>query len=109
MGELTKDGLLVIAASTIAEFYRGGTTTAREAHALNRWDPHVVRIGESEGRLAGELQGAAGTAAAMDALLVAVAQLHGVTDILTTDPTDIKRLVAARKRGSRPIAVIKAD
>jgi predicted nucleic acid-binding protein len=99
--------ILYVAAHTIAEFYRGGTRTAREAQLLNQWRPEILPIGIAEGKVAGELLAATGGDNSMDALVVACAALHGIDEIYTTDPDDLGQLCAELPRG-RKIVVVDA-
>lgn len=55
----------------------------------------VPEAREVHGRIAGRLLGAAGSAATIDALVVAQAVEQGGAQILTGDPEDLKRLAAS--------------
>jgi predicted nucleic acid-binding protein len=98
--------ILLVGGHTFAEFYRGGTRTAREAHLVNQWRPEVVHVGSAEGKFAGELLAETGRDNSMDALVVACAALHSAQKIYTSDPDDLRGLCAHLPRGSRPIAVV---
>ena len=76
---------------------------------MNLWRPEVLLVGEPEGRRAGELLGIVGGNDSMDALLVAVADLHTISEIFTTDPNDVERFCNARGARSRRIAVVNAQ
>ena len=60
------------------------------------------------GELAGTLLATTRGSNSMDALLVAVAALHGLTHIFTTDIKDIAELVGALEPSPRRIAVTDA-
>lgn len=96
-----------IAAHTFAKFYRGGRKSAREAQLVKQWRPEIVPIHVAEARLAGELLGRSGGSNSMDAILVATAALHGISEIFTTDPDDVGKLCYALDRTPR-IAVVSA-
>lgn len=100
--------IFYVAAHTLAEFYRDGTTTAREAQLLNQWRPEILPIGAAEARLAGELLGRTGGNNSMDAIVVATAALHGMDEIFTTDPGDLERLRDSLPPARRRIAVVDA-
>lgn len=97
-----------VAAHTLAEFYRGGTSTAREAQLVHRWRPEVIPVGAAEGRLAGELLGRTSGTNSMDAIVVATAAMHRIDEIFTTDPTDIARLRDALDTSAPWIAIVAA-
>ena len=103
-----KRGPLFLAAHTYAEFYRGGARSAREAHLAGVWKPQPLDVTPEAGKLAGMLLAKTQGNNSMDALLVAVAALHGVTHIFTTDIRDITALVGALERSPRGIAVTDA-
>jgi predicted nucleic acid-binding protein len=100
-----RDGVVVTAASILAEVLRGGPTDARMHRALSRMT--VVPIGEPQGRAAGELLGRCGLSGhrcALDALLAVIAldQPRPVV-LLTGNPRDLARLTEepGRPRGQR--------
>jgi predicted nucleic acid-binding protein len=64
----------------------------------------VVPLGEAEAHEAGHLQGTAGTADVVDAVVVTTALHHSAT-ILTSDRKDIDRLVAASGRDLVVVAI----
>jgi predicted nucleic acid-binding protein len=97
-----------VLASTIAEFYRGGTRTASEARLLHSWRPEVLAVNETIARRAGILLASTGNGNTLDALLVAGSIVCGASTIFTTDMNDIKHLLSAASVAT-PIAVIKAD
>ena len=47
MAESRDRAVFCVLASTIAEFYRGGTRTASEARLFNAWHPEVLAIDEA--------------------------------------------------------------
>jgi hypothetical protein len=100
--------IFCVLASTIAEFYRGGTQTASEARLLNAWHPEIVAIDEALARRAGVLLASTGGGNTLDALLVAGSIFCGASKIFTTDLDDIERLLGAAPT-VRSIAVVKAD
>jgi predicted nucleic acid-binding protein len=110
MTQSRERAIFCVLASTIAEFYRGGTQTASEARLLNAWRPEVVAIDEALARRAGVLLSSTGGSNTLDALLVAGSIACGASKIFTTDMKDIEQLVsAAGTAAMRPIAVVKAD
>ena len=104
------DGVVVTAASTLAEVLRGGAADARLHRILQRVT--VSAIDKDTGRRAGELLGAAGLSGhrcTVDALLavVALAQPRPAL-LLTSDPDDLARLTEEPGRGkAERIAVVK--
>jgi len=84
--------ILVVAAHTVAEFYRGGRASAEEAPLMRAWRVQFLDVTVSEGKLAGELLAETGGSNSMDALVVAAASLHRVHEIFTTDRRDLARL-----------------
>jgi hypothetical protein len=93
-------GVVVTVAPVVTQVWRDGARQARLARFLSLVD--VRPVDEEAARRAGELLGAAGTADAVDALLVDAA---GPGDtIVTGDGDDIARLVAA---GGRPVTVAR--
>jgi predicted nucleic acid-binding protein len=106
-----KNGIVVTAASTLAEVLRGGGRDAPLHHVLGRI--RVVPITRDHGRAAGELlgrTGMSGNRCAMDALLAAVALSQPRPAVLlTSDPDDLARLTdePGRPKAER-IAVVRA-
>lgn len=100
--------VLCVVAATIAEFYRGGAKTAREAQLLNRWRPDIVSVTDALARRAGMLLAETGGTNVLDALLVAGAAACGASAIYTTDVEDIERLASADS-ALRSVLVVKAD
>jgi len=105
-----RSGLVMTAASTIAEVLRGGPRDAKVHRVLNQ--VRVVPIDKALGRAAGELLGRAGLSGhrcTIDALLAAVAlgQPRPVV-LLTSDPDDMSLLTdePGRPRAER-IAVVR--
>jgi hypothetical protein len=102
-------GVVVTAASTLAEVLRGGPKDATVHQALKRLQ--VVAISADLGRRAGELLGATGMSGnecTVDALLatVALAQSRPVL-LVTSDPGDMTRLTEEpHRKKSDQIAVI---
>jgi len=100
------NSILYVAGHTFAEFYRGGARTAREAQLVKQWRPEIVEVGSDEGKLAGELLATTRRANSMDALVVACAALHGIGEIYTTDPDDLRELCVHLPPGSARIDVV---
>lgn len=98
--------ILYVGGHTFAEFYRGGSRTAREAQLLNQWRPEIVQVGMAEGKCAGELLAATGRDNSMDALVVACAALHGIAEIFTSDPDDLGELSARLPAGSPRLRIV---
>jgi predicted nucleic acid-binding protein len=105
-----RSGLVMTAASTIAEVLRGGTRDAKLHRVLNQ--VRVVPVDKALGRAAGELLGRAGLSGhrcTIDALLAAVALgLPRPVVLLTSDPDDMARLTDEPDRPrSERIAVVR--
>ena len=62
-----------------------------------------------EGILAGQLLGQSGGNNAMDAIVVATAALHGITEIYTTDADDLIALRGQLPDGTHHIAIVDAQ
>jgi predicted nucleic acid-binding protein len=86
-------GSLVVAGSTIAEFWRNSRGLSEVRFGLLR--ATVVPIGSDLSRRAGELLAATAGRNTLDALVVAVAESVNANRILTTDVSDVEELVAA--------------
>ncbi|MFI5053225.1 MAG: PIN domain-containing protein [Acidimicrobiia bacterium] len=88
------DADVVIPVVVLAETLRGGRTDAAVHRALNR-------VGEIEpthpdvGRVAGRLLGASRSNDTVDAMVVAEAVVRGGGQLLTSDPSDLRRLAAS--------------
>jgi predicted nucleic acid-binding protein len=102
-------GIIVTAASTLAEVLRGGSKDAPVHQALKQ--VQVAPVDKTVGRRAGELLGTTGMSGhrdTVDALLavVALAQQRPVV-LVTSDPADMARLTEEphRKKAER-IAVV---
>ena len=78
----------------VAETLRGGPRDAPVHRVLKAVDV-VPDLHERHGRTAGQLLGRAGSAAAVDALVVAQAVVAGGAHVLTGDPEDLERLAAS--------------
>jgi hypothetical protein len=108
-GTQRQGGIIVTAASTLAEVLRGGPKDARVHWVLR--DIVVAPIDKELGRKAGELLGATGMSGhrnTVDALLAIVALRQSrPTYLLTSDPGDMARLTEEphRKKTER-IAVV---
>jgi predicted nucleic acid-binding protein len=105
-----RGGLVVTAASTLAEVLRGGPKDAPVHQALRHVS--VASIGKDLGRKAGELLGATGMSGhrdTVDSLLavVALAQQRPVV-LLTSDPADMARLTEEPHRSkAERVAVVQ--
>lgn len=83
-------------AAVLAEVVRGHARDAGVFAGLRRERVEVYPVDSRAGIRAGQLLGAvgAGSEMAVDAFLIAVADLHGGAVVATTDPSDLKRLAA---------------
>lgn len=95
----------VIPTPVLAQVHRGGRDRARFDRVLNAVDAALPTT-EAVARLAGELQAAAGTSDAVDAIVAAEALLSVPAVIMTSDGTDLRRLVAADPRGARVLVIV---
>jgi len=84
----------------VAQAWRDGRRQVSLARLLSNVE--IVAIDEDLGRQAGELLGVSRTADPIDASLVILARPHD--RILTSDPTDIRQLVAATGMRVRVVA-----
>jgi hypothetical protein len=84
---------LVTTAPVVGQVWRGSARQARLARLLAMIDVRAAHLAEA--RAAGELMAATGTADVVDALLVLLA-LPG-DQLLTSDPNDVRALVAERR------------
>ena len=90
---LREGARFLIPAPAIAEIIRGGPRDAcanRLIAAVNQ----IAQTSEAIARDAGARLGAKKSSETVDALIVATAEAHLATDILTTDPVDIRRLAS---------------
>jgi hypothetical protein len=83
----------VTTAPIVGQVWRGSARQARLARLLAMIDVRATRLPEA--RAAGELMAVTGTADVVDALL-ALLPLPG-DQLLTSDPNDVKVLVAERR------------
>jgi hypothetical protein len=91
---------LLTAAPVVAQAWRGGARQARLARLLPMIDVRAARLDDA--RAAGELLASSGTADVVDALLAMVA-VPG-DQVLTSDPDDLRMLVAHR---GIPVTVVR--
>jgi hypothetical protein len=91
------NSILFVASHTVAEYYREGSTSAKQGLLARQWRVEYVPITLADGQLAGALLGRAGGKNSMDALLVAIASRGHFNYVLTSDPDDIERLRANLK------------
>ena len=90
---LREGARLLIAAPSIAEAIRGGTKDA----AVNRLIKAVNNVASSSeaiSRDAGARLGLKNSSETIDALIVATAEAYRATDILTSDPADVRHLAS---------------
>jgi predicted nucleic acid-binding protein len=88
---LREGARMLIPAPVIAETIRGSGNDA-PANRLIKAVNQVAPTTEPIARDAGTRLGTRRAAATIDALIVSTAEAHGVTDILTSDPIDIRNL-----------------
>jgi predicted nucleic acid-binding protein len=91
---LELDADVVVPVVVLAETLRGGRTDA----AVNRVLNNVGQIGATlpgVGRVAGALLGASRSNDTVDAMVVAEAVARGGGQVLTSDPSDLRRLAAS--------------
>lgn len=95
-----RGGSIATVAGVLAEVVRGRAADAAVFAGLRRERVEVrpidARVGVRAGQLLGRIR--AGSALAVDAFSVAVAELEGGAIIATTDPDDLERLAAASDR-----------
>jgi len=91
-----RDPTVATVAAVLAELIRGRRADAAVYSAMRREQLRVYPIDPNAGIRAGQLLGAAGAGSehAVDAFLVAVADLEGGAVIATTDELDLRRLAA---------------
>jgi len=92
---LREGARILIPAPAIAETIRGGPRDAAVNRLIKAVD-YVANTSEAIARDAGARLGATASRGTIDALIVATAEAHLATDILTTDPGDIQRLADVR-------------
>ncbi len=90
---LEMDASIEIPVVVVAETLRGDPRDA-PVHRILKAIGSVPEMGESHGRIAGRLLGAARSASTIDALVVAQAVEAGGGMILTADPEDVVPLAA---------------
>ena len=91
---MREGGNVLIPAVVLAEVIRGGpadATTNRIVKAVGRVAPLDEGIARAAGARLGKVK-----AQTVDALIVATAEAYGTTDILTSDPHDIRALAGTR-------------
>ena len=92
---LREGSRILIPAPAVAESIRGGPKDA-PANRLIKAVNDVANTSEAIARDAGARLGTTGSSETIDALVVATAEAYRATDILTTDPGDIRRLAGSR-------------
>jgi predicted nucleic acid-binding protein len=88
---LREGAKIIIPAPCVAEAVRGGPRDA-PANRLIKAVNDVADTSEEVARRAGTTLGRKRSSSTVDALVVATAELHLATDILTSDPIDIRNL-----------------
>jgi predicted nucleic acid-binding protein len=91
----------VVAAPVVAQVSR--TSRQAQLRRLLR-GCEVVALDEGLAHRAGALLGKARVTDVTDAVVVALAATRGPADIVTTDPDDIRRLIAAGRVSARVVA-----
>jgi predicted nucleic acid-binding protein len=87
------EAMVLVPAVVVAETTRGGPRDAPVNRLLKEID-EVPRISKEMARAAGRLLGRAGSAATIDALVVATADAAGGGLVLTSDPKDLQPLAS---------------
>lgn len=87
--------------TVLAQVWRGGSRQASLSRVLAGVD--VRPLDEEDARAVGELLGATGASDVTDGH-VAVLAAHG-DEVLTSDPDDLRRLLAARGVGVRVVSI----
>ena len=96
---LTRGALVVIPTPVIAQVHRGGHAGAR-VDAILRVSV-ALPTSDTIARAAGELLGASGQADAIDAIVVAEALFAQPALIMTSDPGDLRALIAGQADRAR--------
>jgi predicted nucleic acid-binding protein len=91
---LREGARLLIAAPSIAEVIRGGPKDAT-ANRLIKAVSNVANTSEAISRDAGARLGSKRSSATIDAIVVATAEAYRATDILTSDPADVRDLASS--------------
>ena len=92
---LREGAQILIPAPAIAEAIRGGPKDATANRLIKAVD-RVANTSEAIARDAGTRLGAAGSNETIDALIISIAEANQATDILTTDPGDMKKMAGSR-------------
>jgi predicted nucleic acid-binding protein len=92
---LREGARVLIPAPAIAEAIRGGPRDAA-ANRIIKAVTAVATTSETIARSAGERLGRRGSSETVDALVVAIAEAHFATDILTSDPRNIRSLAGTQ-------------
>lgn len=95
---------VVIPTAVIAEAHRGGRSSAATQRVFDRVDAFPP-LDVQRAREAGELLGAAGMNATVDAVVVAEALASVPSVIVTSDPSDIRALLEGRPGADR-VAIV---
>lgn len=97
----TREGYVVVIPTPIlAQVHRGGRDRARIDLVVNRVDA-LMPTSARAARLAGEMLAKAGTADAVDAIVVAEALLSAPALIMTSDREDLERLLEGEPEAAR--------
>jgi hypothetical protein len=87
-----REGSAVIPAGALAQAWRGGRRSARLGRLLASQGVSVLTLARTDAQAAGELCGATRTSDIVDASVVLAAREHHPAVIVTSDPTDVRRL-----------------
>jgi predicted nucleic acid-binding protein len=96
--------IVVIPTPVVAEVHRGGFDHARIDRILNAVDA-TLPTSEHIARRAGELQAAAGTNDPVDAIVAAEALAAIPSVIITSDASDIRRLLDTQSDAARIVVI----
>jgi predicted nucleic acid-binding protein len=91
---LREGARVLIPAPSLAEAIRGGPKDAA-ANRIIKAVNHIASTSEAIARDAGARLGVKRSTETIDALVVATAETYLATDILTTDPSDIRELAGS--------------
>ncbi len=86
--------VLLIPAPVIAECIRNGPRDAAANRLIRKID-NVADVTENVARRAGAMLGRVKGSSTVDSLIAASAEMAGATDILTSDPKDLTKLVGS--------------
>ncbi len=96
--------VVIIPTPVLAQVHRGGRDRARIDRVVNAVDA-LLPTSDVVARLAGELLAAAKMSDAVDAIVVSEALVGAPSVILTTDPADMRRLLAGSRETHRVLVI----